>query len=37
MAGVRFTSGSLIYKDRIADSDSLSVKRIKKCGGIDSR
>ena len=34
MAGVRFTSGSLIYKDRIAESDSLSVKRIKDAGGL---
>jgi len=34
MAGIRFTSGSLIYKDRIADTDSLSVKRIKDAGGL---
>ena len=34
MAGIRFTSGSLIYKDRIAESDSLSVKRIKDAGGL---
>ena len=34
MAGIRFTSGSLIYKDRIAETDSLSVKRIKDAGGL---
>ena len=34
MAGVRFTSGSLIYKDRVAQSDSLSVTRIKAAGAV---
>lgn len=34
MKDVRFTSGSLVYKDRIADSDSLSVARIKNAGGV---
>lgn len=34
LAGVRFTSGSLIYKDRIAETDALAVKRIKAAGGV---
>ena len=34
MKGVRFTSGSLIYTDRIADEDSLSVTRIKDAGAV---
>jgi aspartyl-tRNA(Asn)/glutamyl-tRNA(Gln) amidotransferase subunit A len=31
--GVRWTSGSLLYSDRIADSDSLFVERVKRAGG----
>ncbi|MCH7641773.1 MAG: amidase [Chloroflexi bacterium] len=34
MKGVRFTSGSLIYKDRVADGDSLAVTRIRKSGAV---
>jgi len=34
MKGVRFTSGSLIYTDRIADEDSLAVTRIKDAGAV---
>lgn len=34
MADIRFTSGSLIYKDRIAADDSLAVKRIKDAGAV---
>jgi aspartyl-tRNA(Asn)/glutamyl-tRNA(Gln) amidotransferase subunit A len=33
MTGVRFTGGSLVWADRIADKDSLFVERVKAAGG----
>jgi aspartyl-tRNA(Asn)/glutamyl-tRNA(Gln) amidotransferase subunit A len=33
LAGVRWTGGSLLYTDRIADRDSLFVERVKRAGG----
>ena len=32
--GIRFTSGSQIFKDRIATADSLPVERVRKAGAI---
>ncbi|MCI0440134.1 MAG: amidase, partial [Chloroflexi bacterium] len=32
--GVRTTSGSLVYKDRIPDEDSIVVERVKKAGAV---
>lgn len=32
--GMRFTSGSPIYKDRIADHDALIIERLKKAGAV---
>ena len=33
LAGVRWTGGSLLHTDRIADNDSLFVERVKRAGG----
>lgn len=33
LSGVRWTGGSLLHTDRIADSDSLFVERVKRAGG----
>jgi len=33
LKGVRWTAGSLLYADRIADKDSLFVERVKRAGG----
>jgi aspartyl-tRNA(Asn)/glutamyl-tRNA(Gln) amidotransferase subunit A len=32
--GIRTTSGSLVYKDRVPDADSIVVERIRKAGAI---
>jgi aspartyl-tRNA(Asn)/glutamyl-tRNA(Gln) amidotransferase subunit A len=34
LAGVRHTSGSLVFKDRVATVDSLAVERIKRAGAV---
>ena len=34
VAGVRHTSGSLVFKDRVATGDSLAVERIKAVGAV---
>ena len=33
-AGLRFTGGSVLYKDRVADTDGIVTERVKVAGGI---